>query len=41
MEAYRDQHGIPHARAASAEAAFRVQGHIAALDRLMSAQSGS
>lgn len=33
MEAYRDQHGIPHARAASVEGAFRVQGHIAALDR--------
>ena len=33
MEAYRDQHGIPHARAASVEGAFRAQGHLAALDR--------
>ena len=33
MEAFRDQHGIPHARAASVEAAFRAQGHLAALDR--------
>ncbi|WP_194924250.1 penicillin acylase family protein [Catenulispora pinisilvae] len=33
MQAYRDQHGIPHARAASVEAAFRAQGHLAALDR--------
>ena len=33
MEAFRDQHGIPHARAASVEAAFRAQGRLAALDR--------
>ncbi|MEY9926240.1 penicillin amidase [Catenulispora sp. GP43] len=33
MQAYRDHHGIPHARAASVEGAFRAQGHIAALDR--------
>ena len=33
MEAYRDQHGIPHVRAASPEEAFEAQGRIAALDR--------
>ena len=33
MEAFRDQHGIPHARAASVDGAFRAQCHIAALDR--------
>ncbi|NUR59678.1 MAG: penicillin acylase family protein [Catenulispora sp.] len=33
MEAYRDQHGIPHVRAASPEEAFQAQGRVAALDR--------
>ncbi|MFL6109839.1 MAG: penicillin acylase family protein [Catenulispora sp.] len=33
MEAYRDQHGIPHVRAASPEEAFGAQGRIAATDR--------
>ncbi|NUP46590.1 MAG: penicillin acylase family protein [Catenulispora sp.] len=33
MEAYRDQHGIPHVRAASPEEAFAAQGRIAAFDR--------
>jgi len=33
MEAYRDQHGIPHVRTASPEDAFQAQGRIAALDR--------
>src|SRR2546423_10973017 len=33
MHAYRDQHGIPHARAAPPEEAFGAQGRIAATDR--------